>query len=420
MKTLLKTAGILVFGAFTGLFLITLVYCIPVDTMLANYQSVGMEHIDRLDGWHKYLVDYDASTIDNNSDCVMLKASVTPPTGENALIRAMRVYTLNDDWNHGMTFRQYEWKGQTFSCDSYERYWYGYLVILKPLLSVFSYTDILFLNMACQILILFGIFYSLQEKQMKHLMLPFLLFWIICMQHIIGLCLAYSVCFYIYSIAVLILLHHPRAAQNYIWFFLIIGMFTSYLDLLIWPLVTLAVPLVILLQTESNFRKAVEKIIKASVFWGTGYIGLWASKWIFASLILKENVIGDAIQQLLIRSALTASETEGPSDISWMDVIKRNLSVFHEKGYLIVFFCIAIWLFWFTIKKWKGLQWELFLPHLMVAALPFFWYLFTKNHSYVHYWMTWRILCIAVFAVCCGFLRAGQTTGSTHTASLHT
>lgn len=58
-------------------------------------------------------------------------------TGENIFQCAMRGYTLNQEWNHGMQFIQYEWKEKIFLCDSYERYWHGYAIFLRPLLTFF-------------------------------------------------------------------------------------------------------------------------------------------------------------------------------------------------------------------------------------------------------------------------------------------
>ena len=39
-----------------------------------------------------------------------------------------------------------------------------------------------------------------------------------------------------------------------------------------------------------------------------------------------------------------------------------------------------------------------------MALLPFIWYFFTKNHSYIHAFYTSRNLAVSVFAACCLFL----------------
>lgn len=402
--TLQKTVLLLSGGAVLGTILMTLVFCIPVDKILINYQTIGRESIDSRDGWHKYLVDYDASTLDNNTECLMLKVSSTPPTntGENTLQRALRCYTLNNEWNHGLTFQTYEWKGVTYSCDSYERYWHGYTVFLKPLLCVFSYTDLVFLNFAAQIFVIYLLLHMLAKRNMAHLQIPFLFFWIINMQIVVALCLDYSVCFYIYSFAVLLLLSKPELRLHYPYFFLLIGMITSYMDLLTWPLVTLTIPLIIMLQMEDTRRGSTRKIVISSIFWCIGYIGQWASKWVIASLFLDDNIIMDAVRQFLLRSSILTGETE--VNCSWLDTIRRNISVFDKNGFYLIFLVILAWLIYIIIQKSDSLLWQNAIPYLFISFFPFLWYLLTRNHAYEHYWMTWRILAISVFAICCAVI----------------
>lgn len=83
INILWRTTLLLFGGAILGTILMTLVFYIPVDKILANYQTIGLESISARNGWHKYLVDYDASTLDNNTEWLMLKVSATPPHAEN-------------------------------------------------------------------------------------------------------------------------------------------------------------------------------------------------------------------------------------------------------------------------------------------------------------------------------------------------
>lgn len=36
---------------------------------------------------------------------------------------------------------------------------------------------------------------------------------------------------------------------------------------------------------------------------------------------------------------------------------------------------------------------------LLIAIIPFVWYMVLANHSYVHYWFTYRELAIFIFAI---------------------
>lgn len=403
-----KTAIVLISGWILGTLLLTLAFCLPIDRMYSGYQSVGLPSLERRDGWHRYLIDYESSTLDNNTECLMMKVSATPlpETGENILQKALRCYTLNNEWNHGLTFQQYEWNGHTLSCDSYERYWHGYAVLLKPLMLLLSYTDIVFLNIVLQLSLIVLILYLFDKRDLKYLQLPFLIFQAVNLQFVVALCLDYSVCFYLYTAALVTLLGWPKIRIQYPFFFMVTGMATAYLDLLTWPLVTLAVPLIVFLSMEKeNLTAALKKLAVSTLFWSIGYAGQWAGKWIVATIFLDDNIILDAIRQLGLRSSSEIIETG--ETVSWLDVIRRNLSVFDKSGYQILFVSISLWLVFILVQKARSASFCMqniikeAIPYLVIASYPVFWYLLTKNHSFSHCWMTWRILSISVFAVCC-------------------
>lgn len=38
---------------------------------------------------------------------------------------------------------------------------------------------------------------------------------------------------------------------------------------------------------------------------------------------------------------------------------------------------------------------------MFIACYPFFWYIVFRNHSYIHYWFTYREIGISIFAIGC-------------------
>lgn len=305
LQSALWACSILLSGGIFGFALLMAVYRIPVSKMADNY-AVSLKSIESREGWHRYITGYDVSTLDNNTESLMLKAAATPmpSTEENYIQKVLRCYTYNSEWNHGLTFAQGEYNGQSFTCDSYERYWHGYLVLLKPLLALFSYQDLICLNMVLQSTLMFLLLRMLRKQKMEYLQVPFLIFWVVSMQVIVMLSLDYSVCFYIYMVSSLLLLRFPKLGERCGLFFLGIGMLTSYLDLLTWPLSTLAVPLMILLQYKSSIVERIKRIVAVSGAWSVGYVMQWAFKWLVATLFLSDNVIADAVESLMFRSAI--------------------------------------------------------------------------------------------------------------------
>lgn len=392
---LLQAAAVLLAGGVVGILLLMVVYGIPVSLIMENY-SASLESMESREGWHRYIAGYDMSTLDNNTEYLMLKVAATPfpLTEENYLQKVLRCYTYNSEWNHGLVFVQGEYNGQRFTCDSYERYWHGYLVLLKPLLVLFTYQDLIYLNVIVQFVLMFLLLCVLRKRKMAYLQIPFLLLWIVGMQLIVMLSLDYSVCFYIYMISALLLLRYRKLRERYGLFFLAVGMLTSYMDLLTWPLVTLMVPLLILLQYESGMGDRIKRVVSGSCAWGVGYVVQWASKWVAATLVLDDNVIADAAESLLFRSAL-----EGEKTLTWGRVVLKNLSVFWNTPSLVLGGVMALVTILLLYKNRGKLQWANMVPCLLIGISPFLWYLVTRNHAYEHYWMTWRNLSITVFAV---------------------
>lgn len=392
---------ILIGGTVVGTLLLVLVFCIPIDKAFEHYNETGLEMIFSRDGWHKYLVDYDASTLDNNTEWAMLKVAATPlpeSTGENIFQYAMSGYTLNTEWNHGMQFVSYEWNGNNYFCDSYERYWHGYAVFLKPLLTLFSYTDIIFLNMAVQFGLIFGVMYILTKNKMHNLQLIFSFFWIISMQVIIMFSMDYSVCFYIYMLGTIAILLWDKVRKNYIYTFLVLGMLTSYMDFLTWPLVTLVMPLITFLYVEEE--KNVLASVNASISWGIGYVGLWIGKWGIGSLILRDNIVEDAINRFMMRSSMKV--VEGEVDANLLDTIRINFSVFANKGYLsLLVICLGAVVLIQFYRCYRGAKFkkEKFFKYIVLLILPIGWYMVTTNHATEHYWMTWRNAALFILIV---------------------
>ena len=387
IKTWINMCVILICGGIIGILLLGLVYCIPTDKAYARYRSIGLDMIEGREGWHRYLTDYGASTLDNVTENEMLRIASSPlpkETGENVFQYAMRAYQV-------MTYLDNEWY------EPYERYWHGYLVILKPLLHFFSYTDIVFINMAIQAILMFAVLHILMKNKSYSLQMIFVLFWILTMQVIIMFSMDYSVCFYIYMFGTLAVLLCDKVRKNYIYTFLIIGMLTSYMDFLTWPLVTLVMPLIVLLYVE---RKQLISVLMASISWGIGYGVFWAEKWILGSMILKHSIMQDALEQIMVRSSIKVVNEE--FDTSFWETLETNFSVFQNKGYfviLLIAFGGVLILQLFRIYKGEKVKIKESAKYLVLSLLPLGWYMVTTNHATIHYWMTWRTAAVFIIII---------------------
>ena len=186
--------------------------------------------------------------------------------------------------------------------------------------------------------------------------------------------------------------------------FLVSGMLTSFLDFLTTETLTLLVPLLLVLRIQSGRQgKGVDRrrALTACILWATGYVGMWLSKWLLASVVLGENVmpyvwehigerVGGALNQSL--PAMLAG------------AVTRNLGCLFPLGYGIIggwaaalLTLAALYVAYVYHRKPEQPQ---NLPvYLALGALPYLRYLVLRNHSWLHCFFTYRAQMATVLAV---------------------
>ena len=286
---------------------------------------------------------------------------------------------------------------------NYGRYWHGYQVLLRPLLCFFSYPDIRQINMILQFILVFGFVYLLAKTKESVFLVPFLGMYIFLSPISLCRCLQYSPCFYIMMLALYALFigrdKLTDTGRKYL--FLMAGVLTAYFDFLTYPLITLGVPLIACLAFDRKRWQTEQKhgwkhIFWHSFSWGVGYVGMWSSKWVIASVLTDENIIYDAFSQIAYRSGYFIEKH------SYRDTLKLNLGVCNTRVILPAAVCVAVCIAIFRLARHIRIERSLFPAAgmiLFVTLYPFFWYLFTKDHSCCHSYFTWREMGISVFGI---------------------
>ena len=85
-------------------------------------------------------------------------------------------------------------------------------------------------------------------------------------------------------------------------------------------------------------------IIVKSFLWGIGYLCMWFSKWIIASVIMKKNIILEAIDRIFLRTGNTTLTFE---NITFSKVITENFNNIPKKLLLafLLFYVVIIIIF---------------------------------------------------------------------------
>lgn len=397
MKKISKLLLILFMGIIGGTFLLLLVNVLPNERMqrhISESTSVMEE-----EGDYPMLMDgYISSRLDNFTDSIML---VTAANKEdtNFVDRTVNMYRVNyEDKRPAEVLVDYGKGNPDYTVSGYPRYWHGYQLALKPLLLIFNYQEIRYINMCLQILLIAFVVAIMWKKDMKLYILPYLVTICSLMPASVALSLQFSAVFYLTNISIILLLVWFESIQvtgNTLSFFLSIGMMTSYFDLLTYPLVTCGIPLIVyfILKKEHSIQYDILETVQYGIIWAIGYGGMWAGKWIIGSILLRKNIINDALAAIFNR---TSSEDYGRKE-----AILKNMSAMFETPIKYIFLLlILILVISLIIRMVKDKKIYLKNFHyVIIAAIPFAWYMVLVNHSCVHFWFTYRELAIFIFAI---------------------
>lgn len=341
---------------------------------------------------------------DNYTDALMLLHAAYDGN-ESSLERALAIYRYADEKD--LPESSLKAIGQTNDNEtqrlSYARYWHGYLVVLRPLLVVLNINQIRTLNVVLLSGLLIWIIYLMNRSSLKSYsgwMLYSLLFF---MPFTVPFCMQFCSVTYILLLSIIFLLKFFDWLKQGIripCLFFIIGMSVAYVDLLTFPLVTFGIPILFVLLLEESQDSLLKKIIRVfclGIDWSIGYVGLWTSKWIIASIVLHKNVLSEAAKQLQIRTSANIGETNVSPVAVWFINICNYVNIFFFivilMGFIIIFK---------NISMKKNVLYDVFRTesiYLFVACTPFVWFAVFKNHSYIHSIYTFRCLFVTVFAI---------------------
>lgn len=392
-----------------GVMALLAVFCIPVDGMRQNVEkSISM--LEREFSVKELIEGFHATLPGTFTDCLMLQYAVYENPEHSLMESAMNMYRLEsgteDGWMPGISLVDYFQGSEDMIELEYPRYWHGYLVILKPLLSVATFNTIRVIAAWTQLLLLGAIVIKCMKIGEEHLAKAFLVsmpFQYFFSQYF---SLSLSICFYIMTAALLVQLNCHKELVRRKWygeFFLIVGMATSYFDLLTCPLITLGFPLcVYLYMKRDTWKEGIKALVYYSFEWCVGYAGLWIMKWVAADILVGSSTIADGIAALLERSGTAAdmSRLQGFFSVVW-----QNCKVYTNWAYVLLVAVIVIGLMigWVKKGRWKFASETIKegAVLLAVAFYPLVWFMFAQNHSEQHWMFTCKILSISVFAGLC-------------------
>ena len=385
---------------------LVVVFSIPAS-WLRNHLLQSVETIQQEGIWPKvggiYLLQ-----IDNMTDCLMLNINACADSSHPVYAAMMNEYAQNYDdaryyLNMAETTQQLLEKGrdQMTGVYSYGRYWHGYQVVLRPLLLLLDYSKIRIVNYILLFSLAIYLFFLFLKRQGSKIAWVFMLSLLLVAFPVVPSALQFSTSFYIAFIGMLWMMKSSwvrKKEQNICLSFFVIGAFTSYMDFLTTPQITLGLPLMVWIME----RKPVRKILcvwKMSVYWFIGYASLWTTKWFLAPLLTGESVMESVKENIALRLSHTVYYGGEPWEMGdFIRMISEKTLAHPAFPFIaVILFLFLSFLIYYvvthrTMTHQKGWLW------LITLFVPC-WYLCLFNHSLQHIFFTWRALLVSVFAL---------------------
>lgn len=358
-----------------------------------------------------------ASIIDRYADSILLGILYGYDDRHplSSVMRSSYYTTATENENDNLKAAVYENQKPNYD---YSRYWHGSIAYMKPLLVFFNLQQIYILNAVILCGLMIWMLLVLRKQFSNGVSLCFLIAAVSISIWYVPLSLEYTWNFFLMLLTTLFVTQsykNTNKGKVILPAFFTAGSLTAYFDFLSTETLTLLVPLVFLLILESgrsdlkkeksDVKSHVMTCVKTGVLWGIGYISCFLAKWTLASIILGENAFKTAFSNATLRMYGESEDVQGIAQI--ISALLRNLScifpfnLMGSKGYIIcIGTLIVLWIFYYLTKNEKSSK---SLPGLFIlpAIIPYIRYIVLANHSYMHYFFTFRaqmvtVLCIAL------------------------
>lgn len=413
MKKTIKYLNIFIVIVSTLTLLLVLVAKIPRKYVEKNLIQAGLYFENNLQGIKRVEKNRDYTYIHKYPDGIILNI-IYCIDSEHPLksIAEDKYYTadINDNTNSEyLDLISKNLSGNT----QYMRYWHGSIIIIKPLLILFTIQQIYIINAIIMTLLIGILLYILIRKKYYPILIAFIIGFI----GIAGCFIPFSCestwAFEIMLIvSILGIIFETKGQQERITTLLFLsGIFTCFFDFLTNEIITLIIPMIIILSIRYKenkmltTKKEITYILKLILIWILGYTSMWIAKWTLDSLILKVNSLDFVIPELTTRINGAIQEYS-----IWeirLEAIQRNFTTLFPINIIkddnitniTILAIIIITIITLVDKKDKN-KIKLAIEMFIISLLPYIRYIILANHSYKHYFFTFRCQIITIMAIC--------------------
>ncbi|EFS6085533.1 hypothetical protein HW718_002915, partial [Salmonella enterica subsp. enterica serovar Soerenga] len=275
--------------------------------------------------------------------------------------------------------------------NGYARYWHGYTVFLRPLLSIFTIPQIRVIYGIAIAVLICSVFCVLSRTLNHGAAISFAIAMSMAHSEIFGQSMQFSNVFII-TMLFMIFLSKKMEEIKYSFnkipiYFFVVGSVVNFVDLLTVPIVSLSIPMIMVIYYINNANAVSAKnasllVIKCSIAWAFGYGMTWIAKWVVATLILMRNVSSEAINQIFFR---VMGDGDFPTNRIYTLLINFEGLFINRWVVLVIAF-----LFITAFLLYKRIKTSYTIPLFIVFSMPYVWYIALANHSQIHAFFTFR------------------------------
>lgn len=274
----------------------------------------------------------------------------------------------------------------------YYRYWHGNMFLVKTLMLVFDYKNILIFLSVILIAFALLITYNLYRKN-RLLALLFLISNLVCHVYVTFYCLEYIYMFllsYIMSLIAFKLI--DKDESKIICFFIIGGVLANFFDFLTTETLVFTLPFFIIFYFGRNksFKDSLKFFLKSLIAFLLGYSLMWILKWLILIIIYKQSP-NDFLNTHIEERGFSLVAVKKEPFKSIYDNLKLIVPFCYLNNNLVILIiiCYICYVIWLIIRKKidsKG------IILLLISILPMLRYFVLYKHSIDHTFFTYRAL----------------------------
>lgn len=282
---------------------------------------------------------------------------------------------------------------------NYVRYWMGFRVYVRALLTVVNYGQIrrfimwgFFLLSTTAALVLY------QKTKRIAIPLVFTVSTLFLNPVIVASSLQFSICFFLAFIGMIWVCLSRNKIFTYPMIFVVLGAETQYFDFYTAPLLTCGLPAVaMLLVIQYSGRPYSTKQMwrltaKCCAAWVSAYIMMWLAKLALTTAFTPINAFADGFASFGKRMGVI-KVAELSSAYDPIAALLRCLKeVFNPYAICICAICLVVWGIQMARKKDRAARIRGALPYLAIAGLSIIWICVAAQPSYIHFWFQYRTL----------------------------